>query len=319
MRPIHKTFSRRNALSAKNDTCEHPIWFPKWERLNKAISMTSDFKLEKAAQKSLQVRLSASKNLDSKGYVSDPQQNLLPGVLLQNFEADLREGAGNELRMKFCAAHSSAALPVNCFAWFRSNDRLQHLAVLGHTDSKTLKFERKCPIFGVVGAPNLDVWIEYEGSVIAIESKLTEYFKKTKPAFQPAYDKLAPPELSESIWWDVYLDAKKGVASYLDHAQLVKHYFGLRRYQQKQKDAKRIVLLYLYWEPTNASDIEVCRKHREEVAHLKEAVSNSKITFDAMSYSQLWSQWNDVPELQEHAANLRARYHVAIEHEGPDR
>lgn len=281
--------------------------------------MSMDAKLAKAAQCTLQNRLNEAVTLDSKGYVSRPDQNLLPDVLMEHFEQDLREGDGNELRMKFCAAHSSTALAVNCFAWFRPNDRLQNLAVLGHTNAKTLKFERKCPIFGVVGAPNLDVWIEYDGSIIAIESKLTEYFIKKKPEFKPAYEKLAPPNLSEPSWWSVYQDAKKGIASYLDSAQLVKHYFGLRRYQQQQKGAKKIVLLYLYWEPTNAEDIEVCREHRKEIAQLKEAVSKSEITFNAMSYSQLWSQWNEVPELREHVTNLQSRYHVAIDLEGLDR
>ena len=53
------------------------------------------------------------------GYVDWPQANLVPGVRLEQFESDLRRGDGGELRMKFCAVHSSAALAVNCFAPFK--------------------------------------------------------------------------------------------------------------------------------------------------------------------------------------------------------
>jgi hypothetical protein len=60
---------------------------------------------------------------DRQGYVDWPQGNLIPGVRLDQFEADLRRGDGNELRMKFCALHSSAALAVNCFAPFKRSTR----------------------------------------------------------------------------------------------------------------------------------------------------------------------------------------------------
>lgn len=56
---------------------------------------------------------------DTKGYVRSPVDNLVPGVRLEQFEDDLRKGAGDELRMKFCALHSSAALAVNTFAPFK--------------------------------------------------------------------------------------------------------------------------------------------------------------------------------------------------------
>ena len=55
-------------------------------------------------------------NTDNKGYVDWPEANLVSGVHLEQFERDLRQGDGSELRMKFCAVHSSAALAVNCFA-----------------------------------------------------------------------------------------------------------------------------------------------------------------------------------------------------------
>ena len=43
--------------------------------------------------------------LDAKGYVREPSENLIEGVRLADFEADLRQGDGNELEGKFRAAH----------------------------------------------------------------------------------------------------------------------------------------------------------------------------------------------------------------------
>ena len=62
-----------------------------------------------------QVKTALSKNAgvdaDGDGYVVWPQDNLVPGVQLTQFEDGLRRGAGCELQMKLCAVHSSSASP----------------------------------------------------------------------------------------------------------------------------------------------------------------------------------------------------------------
>jgi hypothetical protein len=95
-------------------------------------------------------------SLDPKGYVADFRDTLLPQVTLEDFEADLSSGDGNELETKFRAAHSSSGLAVNCFAPFRS--RIADLAMPMGAGFDDLRFERKCPT-GLRGgrAPNLDV------------------------------------------------------------------------------------------------------------------------------------------------------------------
>ncbi|MFN8710447.1 MAG: PGN_0703 family putative restriction endonuclease [Planctomyces sp.] len=275
--------------------------------------MNTDSKIRKTAQRTLQKRLGESVLLDSKGYVSRPEQNLLPGVLMEHFESDIREGDGNELQTKFCATHSSTALAINSFAWFRPAERLQYLTMWDQTGATALRFERKCPIFpGRRGAPNLDVWVEYNGRIIAIESKLTEYFKQTKPEFRPVYESLEPPNLSEPSWWRVFQNAQNGTPAYLDVAQLIKHYFGLRKFQLNSDPPCDMTLLYLYWEPTNADTLAACLRHREEISSLKESVSDSQIAFQAMSYSELWHEWEKVPALSTHVQNLKARYEVEV-------
>ena len=118
---------------------------------------------------------------DRKGYTRSPQDNLLPGIDLATVEDDLRRGDGDELRTKFRAVHSSAALAVNCFAPFKVNPG--SLLLLGKRGAKQVEFERKLPIFSGVGAPNIDVWIDRGRDVVAVESKLLEYLTPKKSEF----------------------------------------------------------------------------------------------------------------------------------------
>src|ERR1035437_8816156 len=70
--------------------------------------------------------------VDEKGYVAHASQNLVEGVRLADFEADLRQGDGNEMEGKFRAAHSSSALAVNTFAPFRTRpDKLRGIGTIG--------------------------------------------------------------------------------------------------------------------------------------------------------------------------------------------
>lgn len=249
---------------------------------------------------------------DEKGYVRYPADNLVEGVYLEQFEADLREGAGEELRMKFCACHSSAALAVNCFAWFKHPDRLPYLTLLGSQGANDLRFESRLPIFRGGTPPNIDVWIERDGEIIAIESKLTEYLLEKQAKFSKAYDRLTPPGQSELCWWTVYQQAKKGKPQHLDIAQLVKHYLGLWTYKQKMKPPKPVHFLYIFWEPQDWEKIEVCRQHRQECAELAQATEESHIPFQWLTYRDLWQQWLKVPALAQHAKDLIARYDVSV-------
>jgi len=247
------------------------------------------------------------KRTDKSGYVNWPQENLLPGVTLEQFEAELREGDGNELRMKFCAVHSSAALAVNCFAPFK---RGRELRLFGKDGGK-ITFEKKLKIFDDRRGPNIDVWIERGDEVIAVESKFLEYFEAKEAKFETVYEQLAPPR-TEQCWWNVYLQARDGPKQHLDRAQLVKHYFGLKRFRG-DAEIPRITLLYIFWEPEDWEKIELCKRHREEVEEFHAAVSSSNVSFEWMTYNQLWEEWRAVPGLVYHAENLRARYAVQLD------
>lgn len=281
--------------------------------LRKRYAHVSDSRIKLAIQREIQNLLKSTVELDAKGYVRLPEQNIIPDVKMEYFEQDLRDGDGDELRAKFLAAHSSTALAVNCFAWFRAVGRLQLLSIMNKSGVRDLRFERKCPIFRGGKAPHLDVWIVCDGEIIAVESKFTEYFTKTKPEFSDAYERLASPRFSEQCWWDLYQEAKKGVRSHLDRAQLLKHYFGLRKFQQSTQFTGQLTFLYLFWEPTNAGDIEICKQHRAEVAEFQKAVATSTIRFHSMSYLELWNAWENALNLADHVRHLRDRYQLKVE------
>ena len=66
----------------------------------------------------------------------------------------------------------------------------------------------------------------------------------------------------------------------LDAAQLVKHYLGLKvSYPQQTR-----VLVYLYWEPTNAGGMDAYKRHRLEVEDFARRVARLRhdVRFDVL-------------------------------------
>lgn len=173
-----------------------------------------------------------------------------------------------------------------------------------------MEFEKKLPIFRELGAPNIDVWIERGQEVVAVESKLLEYLTPKKPEFSQTYQGLAPE--SEPAWWSAYERAKGSKEQHLDRAQLIKHYFGLNRFQKKKPAVTRLTLLYIFWEPLNGEKVPECSLHREQVKAFADSLSNSQIQFRCMSYTDLWKEWGEVPELEKHAQQLMKRYQVRL-------
>lgn len=241
------------------------------------------------------------------GYVAWPVDNLLPGIRMDQFEADLRQGDGNELRMKFCAVHSSSALAVNSFAIFK--DRPSDLELLGSVGAFKVEFERKLEVLRGSREANVDVWVERTEDVVAVESKCLEYLTPKLAKFSTRYNsaisRMEPP------WQEIFHEAKAGPPQYLDRAQLIKHYLGLRNYQV-QHPSRQVVLLYVFWEPMNAGSIEECRAHDAEIEAFAGRVSASSIRFEWQTYSRLWDDWAKSPALAAHARNLRNRYEVNL-------
>ncbi len=251
-------------------------------------------------------------DLNEAGYVSDFGQNLLPGVIPADFEADLRQGSGRELEGKFRAAHSSSALAVNSFAPFRRH--ASDLAIGDRDGLSIVGFERKCPTGLRRGTPpNLDLVLECLDQIIGIESKCTEYLSAHSTEFAKAYFDEVIDARRESGWFAEMERLSDAPDDYrwLDAAQLIKHAFGLAH----TYPGKPVQLLYLYWEPPNADEFPVFSQHRSEIARFADRVAGSSPSFAAMSYSELWNGWANagLPAwLAQHLALLQARYGLQI-------
>jgi hypothetical protein len=250
--------------------------------------------------------------LDKNGYTANALHNLIKDVALDDFEADLRQGDGNELAGKFRAAHSSSALAVNNFAVFKSH--LPDLILPGGRNFHHLQFERKCP-HGLASrrSPNLDILAEGSESIVAIESKCLEYLSPHTANFAPAYNQKILDARRQTVWFTEMqrLVAEPKSYRWLDAAQLVKHAFGLA-YSFPDRP---VTLLYLFWEPDNAAEYPVFAEHRHEISRFSAAIGESTPAFRAMSYPELWSFWNDASPpvwLKEYIGRVRTRYSIAI-------
>jgi hypothetical protein len=265
-------------------------------------------------------------------YLSKWQDNLIEGVTAADCEADLRRGDGSELDdrewrrtgkqipAKFCAPHSSSALAVNCFGPFRHGVKLPSFAGLGGIGGiggiGKVEFGYPCNNgLRTKRHPNFDLYLQSDdGAVVAVESKFLEPLGSKKVEFKPQYD--GPfrgaggrPISVEEPWRAVFEELKTGRLKYdyLDAAQLVKHYLGLK---VKYHDRARC-LLYVFWEPSNAIDCKEFVTHREEVADLSDRVTGCDTQFRSISYPGLWREWQSTSTwlgMNTHVARLQERY-----------
>ena len=253
-------------------------------------------------------KLNPDIEVDPKGYINDSKKNLLQLEWMELIKEDYRGGGGKELEWKFRAVHSSAVLVANNFARFKQESH--RLTILDRSGFNIPVFEKQLPT-GLRGIPpNLDVFLENRDCCIAIESKLLETLSLKKPHFSPSYRKDRLP-YCEPQWWNFIELAPNASEAYLDTAQLVKHYLGLLNYVQKKIDHKPI-LLYLYWKPVNASEIDEYQKHDQKVEEFRTKVAGSIVEFKFMSYPELWEAWSREPSLADHARKLMERYYVRI-------
>ncbi len=254
----------------------------------------------------------------SSSYTRFCEQNLVLGVQSGDFWEDMSQGDGNELfdsergPAKFCAAFSSSALAVNTFAPFRQNP--ERLSLLGLDGFNAAQFEYKLPTGLKGNSPNLDFVVIGDSSTICIESKFLEPLSPKEAKFAESYS-AAIDSTAESSWGEVYeyLKMKPNYYRHLDAAQLVKHYLGMRN--TLGSTSENLVLLYLYWEPVNASDMEEFTRHREEVIDFTGRVESSDIEFRSLSYPQLWGDWEKAvgwKGMTAHLEHLRQRYFYAI-------
>lgn len=248
------------------------------------------------------VRLS----FDDAGYCHILEENLpwLTSATRADFAAaDGNEFAADGLRSKIAALHSSSALAVNVFDYWRTRDASALAQVLGLEDEiKGIRFEEKFKTGVGSRSPNLDVVIRTGTSLLAIESKFTEPFTARKKS--GVQDKYVPT--SVRLWAAHGLNgAQRAVEAlrngesftYVDAAQLLKHMLGLA---QCGRDW-HLLLLWYAPSPTVGSEM------MEEAARFRSLLASDAPRFTHRTYQDFWS------ELRPHLSAEHAQYATYIE------
>ena len=215
---------------------------------------------------------------------------------------EIEQGDGDELvekggPPKIYAVHSSAALTVNVFHYWRHQPSLRPIVValgLPGEECVLLEFEAKRPIMDNPNRnvfrvdPNLDVVIhcgpESRSREIAIECKFTEPYRPSKPE-----DKgLKWPYFRERQLWEGIpacrefagrIKSRDDHFQYLHAAQLIKHILGLKH--RNGKDGFHLVYLW-YDVPHEAAD-----SHRQEIDEFQKIVTADGIAFSATTFQEV--------------------------------
>lgn len=249
-------------------------------------------------------------------YAASVEANLLEGIPFADMRKAFDDGKGQELQgdaqhpPKMAAIYSSSALVVNTFGPWHHDP--SHIMVNGHGGFRTMAFEAQVPT-GLQGIPpHLDLRLDADDRVLAIESKCLEYLTPKPAVFAPAYDTIVD-QRAQSPWFRHIADLRTDSRHYryLDAAQLIKHYLGLSH----GEPTRSLTLLYLFWEPRNWQNFEAFRHHRAEIDAFSEVVAGDRVRFEALSYGELWREWEQrqAPTwLAGHVQRLTARYHVDL-------
>lgn len=248
------------------------------------------------------------KLIGSKGGRGDPaytptiEDNLFQPMSLETRQ-EFEEGDGDELTTedgpaKMQAVHSSSALTVNLFDYWRGQedcDPLLQAFGLSEGSVKSIEFEAKRPIMDSPNRehfprdPNLDVTIAFADSNelpdLAFECKFTEVYRTSEPSEKG----LAPAYLREEHLWIELPNCRElgqricprdDVFVHLHAAQLLKHTLGLKH----RNSLGRFVLVYLWYDVPGSA---AAKRHGEEVDRFREIVSRDGLAFRALTFQDV--------------------------------
>ena len=231
--------------------------------------------------------------IDDGGYTLSPSDNFFSPLSLETIK-EFKSGKGDELgesgsRGKMQALHSSSALVVNIFEYWRSRNADTIARACGTPSGMTeMHFEKTnpTPLGGI--PPHLDV--EFHGAAdlkpVAIESKFTEpYHRKTRRIIKDRY------LTYKGLWSQLpgcealikrIREEEKGKTSfiYLDAPQLLKHILGLAT----KFGTNGFEFVYLWYElPSSEAE-----KHRQEIKEFK-LYAGDDVYFRDMTYQELFN------------------------------
>lgn len=231
-------------------------------------------------------------------YVPDLDLNLftplLPEVRQAFLEADGGELVSNGATAGMQALHSSSALAVNVFQYWKQIDQVPVIAAAcrlcdsGSARAEKIVFEDKTnPINEAFkNPPNIDVVIhQREGSKIqklAIECKFSEAYGRKHDGLKEKYLKECDPlwehmphlrTLAEKI------SPHDNEFHHLHPAQLIKHILGLKR----ASGQTGFRLLYLWYDVLGPEG----GLHRKEVERFAAAAEGDGVIFRSLTYQEL--------------------------------
>jgi hypothetical protein len=182
------------------------------------------------------------------------------------------------------ALHSSSALGVNAFEYWRFLDAAPLTKALGVDPIARLEFEGRFPTG--VSTPNLDVVLHTrDGAMIAIESKFAEpYAGHQSTGLKQKYFDAASgrwERLGLAHCQELAIDITTGRIRYrwLHAEQLLKHILGLAC------DGREWELIYLWYSVSGP----VTDAHLQEVRDFTAVVTADGIAFRAMTYQELFA------------------------------
>lgn len=266
-----------------------------------------------SAIKQSQSRWATSQGLetDKVGYCLRAEQNvpfLSPATRAEFDRADGREFGNRSGRAKIAAPHSSSALAVNVFDYWRDRDNRLLSGALGLSTPLRIRFEQRFPTGVGPRSPNIDVIITHGADeCLAVESKFCEPFaSRAKGTIQDKYF------VGEPRWTKAGLpgaqQAAEGLRSrnefrLLDAAQLLKHMLGLAQQKRPWK------LLLLWYAPSSEAESTMNEEFRRFTSILEDDAPRLSID----SYQDLWRRLRPLlsREHAPYAEYLDSRYFAA--------
>lgn len=221
---------------------------------------------------------------------------MIPAVI-QEYQA----GAGQELTGSMRAPHSSSALVVNVFHYWRLYGLpAPILSAISPSYSafkiQDLRFEVQCPIPWPIPRgipPHLDVLFRYQDQIdlgttkaIAIESKFIESYGQGQGDFADSY--LAP---ENAILWQglaplltIATEIHQGGVLFqqLKVSQLIKHILGLKA---QFGGTSNFELVYLWYAVAGPEAVQ----HQEEIDRFRQIVEDCQpaVKFRSLTYQEL--------------------------------
>lgn len=251
----------------------------------------------------------------SSGTKQDIGEALLWGLPTALIRHALDAADGSEVTSgKIFSERSSSALALNVFGPFFEPAHAVRLPPLPGTEgagwpARSVQPEAKLPFPWARGKrPNVDVLIETEHALIAIEAKRREPFdSKSSRIWQQAY---LDHDWGEGMQrYCAVRDGALGPCRHLEAGQLVRHAYGLATATASggTEAGKRAVLFYLHARPHDVSDA-VLNAHLAEIERFAALVAGDDVQFLHATYDSLLTSWAGIGDrhLNAHVAALRA-------------